>query len=311
MESDNYSNIISNLENSMDRKINRRKYNIFKILIPIIIISVIFYYYFRPIKGNYLITHEYKNSNAFINELYMSDEYFKKSLLNEEDYYIYQTIIEKNIEDETKIIIKCSDDCANKFSKALNAVYLDHPELLSFKGINSYQIHPGYISYNNHHYFSKIKSYFASKRIAREMENIRNKTKNMSEKEKIIFVYNYVGSHNYDRIFMYSSSNQSAYSFFSKGESVCVGFAKATQIIFQNIGIKSYPVLTTNHMFNYVEYNGKYYIFDATYAASFRDKTHENYYNGLGNSTTGVITGLYSEYYPDIETTKLKDIFGI
>ena len=64
-------------------------------------------------------------------------------------------------------------------------------------------------------------------------------------------------------------------------------------------------------MFNYVEYEGKYYIFDATYGTSYKDKTHERYYDGLGNTTTGVIYGLYSELYPQIETTKLKDIFGL
>lgn len=64
-------------------------------------------------------------------------------------------------------------------------------------------------------------------------------------------------------------------------------------------------------MFNYVEYEGKYYIFDATYGTSFRDKTDHRYYDGLGNSTTGAVMGLYSELYHQIETTKLKDIFDL
>ena len=64
----------------------------------------------------------------------------------------------------------------------------------------------------------------------------------MSKKDKITYVYNYVASHNYDRTFTYSSSNQSAYSFFSGGKSVCAGFAKASQIIFQNIGMDLYDI---------------------------------------------------------------------
>ena len=142
-------------------------------------------------------------------------------------------------------------------------------------------------------------------------ENIKKETKNMNDKEKIIYVYNYVASHNYDKLFTYSSFNQSAYSFFTGGESVCAGFAKASQIIFQNIGIKSYLVLSTNHMWNYVEYEGKYYIFDATVGTSFRDKTNSMYYDGLGRTTTGVFEGLYYDFYPKVESTKLKDIFGL
>ena len=79
---------------------------------------------------------------------------------------------------------------------------------------------------------------------------------------------------------MYSSSNQSAYSFFTKGSSVCAGFAKASQLLFQNIGINSYLVMNTDHMWNYVEYEGKYYVFDATMGTGFR-KDSNNYYSGL------------------------------
>ncbi len=133
----------------------------------------------------------------------------------------------------------------------------------------------------------------------------------MSEKDKIIYVYNYVAKHNYDHTFMYSKSNQSAYSFFTKGTSVCAGFAKSSQLIFQNIGINSYLVMSDNHMWNYVEYNGKYYVFDATVGASFTDKTNENYYYGLGQTTVKSTYGKYKELYPSIEQTTLKDLFNL
>ena len=65
-------------------------------------------------------------------------------------------------------------------------------------------------------------------------------------------------------------------------------------------------------MWNYVEYEGKYYIFDATYGASFRDKSSDYYYAGLGNTTSEETMGVFSEYYPEIEfNTKLRDIFDV
>ena len=143
------------------------------------------------------------------------------------------------------------------------------------------------------------------------MDIIRKETAGMSDKEKIIYVYDYVASHNYDQIFMYSKSNQSAYSFFTKGSSVCAGFAKASQMIFQNIGIESKLVLDDDHMWNYVKYKDKWYIFDATVGTSYLDKKVDRFYDGLGETTTGLTTGYFEELYPEIEEKRLRDIFKI
>lgn len=270
-----------------------------------------FNFYFRPIKGNKLVTEKYRDSNAYINGLYMSDEYFKKKVLSKENYHIYEEIIKGNLNHKTTVEIPCSKDCADSFTDAYYALYLDHPELISFMGIRTYRFNDEKITYNSYESLSDLRTTFGALRIEREMDNIRKDTKDMNEKEKIIYVYNYVASHNYDRMFTYTGSNQSAYSFFTKKSSVCAGFAKASQIIFQNIGIKSYLALSSDHMWNYVEYKGKYYIFDATVGTSYYDKKNANYYEGLGRTTTGAVEGMFMEHYPKIEDKPLKEIFGV
>lgn len=281
------------------------------IYILLVIIFTLYNFYFRPIKGNPLITKEYKSSDRYINDLYMSNEYFKESLLSKDDYYIYDEIINASLHDKSKVTIDCYEDCQSKLLNSYYAVYLDHPELISFVGINYYSVSNNKITYENYGNLSEIKTFFGTKRIAREMENIRNDTKNMTDKEKIIYVYDYVASHNYDRLFTFTKSNQSAYSFFTGGKSVCAGFAKASQLIFQNIGINSYLVLSSNHMWNYVEYEGKYYVYDATMGASLSDKKSPYFYDGLGKTTINSTTGLYSNLYPEIEKTTLKEVFGL
>ena len=277
----------------------------------IVIGLFLFNFYFRPIKGNKLVTSEYKNSSAYINDLYMSDEYFKKSILDENSYILYEELIKNSLNDKFSVTIKCGDVCSS-FIDAYRAVYLDHPELISFLGISAYYDKGDSIEYTNYQNLSKFKSYFGSLRIAREMENISNDTKNMSEKEKIIYVYDYVASHNYDRLFTYIGSNQSAYSFFTKKSSVCAGFAKASQIIFQNIGISSYLVMNDEHMWNYVQYENNYYVFDATMGASLSDKKNSRFYDGLGETTVGDKTGFYVSLYPSIvEEPTLKELFGL
>lgn len=277
----------------------------------IVIASFFINFYFRPVKGNKYITDEYKQSNAFINELYKSDEYFKKKLLDSDHYYIYDSIIKASLEDEEEVSIPCESDCVNMMHLSYEALYLDHPELISFLGSKSFRVSGNKITYHNYENLGKMRTFFATHRIEREMENIRNDVKNMSDKEKIIYVYDYVASHDYDQLFTYNGSNQSAYSFFSKGSSVCAGFAKASQIIFQNIGISSYLVMSEDHMWNYVQYEGKYYVFDATMGASLTNKKHEWFYRGLGETTIEETTGLFQELYPKIEDKKLMDIFGL
>ena len=63
--------------------------------------------------------------------------------------------------------------------------------------------------------------------------------------------------------------NQSAITAFLKNESpVCYGYAKASQIILQNMGINS--ILVTgdlnggSHAWNFVELDNQYYYFDVT-----------------------------------------------
>lgn len=280
----------------------------------LVFIFTLYNFYFRPIKGNPLITKDYRNSDAYINDLYKSDEYFKKRLLTEDTYYIYEEMIDASLKNKSKVKIKCNHDrgkCQGDFLSSYYAIYLDHPELISFVGISYYNINNGYIEYENYGNLSTLKTYFGTKRIDRELDIIREETKNLSDKEKIIYVYDYVASHNYDRLFMFTKSNQSAYSFFTGGKSVCAGFAKASQLIFQYIGINSYLVLSKEHMWNYVEYDGKYYVFDATMGASLRDKKSSRFYEGLGTTTIRSSTGMYSNLYPTIENNKLKDIFNL
>ncbi len=271
---------------------------------------VAFNFYLRPVEGNEKVTKSYKSNGAYINDLYYSNELFK-SELSYDGKRLYEEIIDTSKNDKLEINMVCNENCSDSFNAAYSAVYLDHPELISFVGLD-------YCSYQNNRLkcrsmanIGKIRTLLATKRIEREIDIVKKETKNMSDKEKIIFVYNYVASHNYDKLFTAAKSNQSAYSFFTGGSSVCAGFAKASQILLQNVGINSMLALDSQHMWNYVEYDKKWYIFDATYGSSFRDKSSKYYYEGLGDTTTGVIDHYFPELYPKIEETTLKSLFDL
>lgn len=280
------------------------------VLYFIIVISFFFFnFYFRPVQGNPLMTGKYKNSSAYVNNLYVSDEFFKKHSMNKDEYYIYERLIDDVKKGRGHSTIECkTKGCSATYMTAYEAIYLDHPELIAFQS-SSWKESDNTLDVS-YLLLGKLQAFLGTRRIEREISIVQKETKNMTDKEKILFVYNYVASHDYDHLFMYSSSNQSAYSFFTKGSSVCAGFAKASQLLFQNIGIKSYLVMNTDHMWNYVEYEGKYYVFDATMGTGFR-KDSNNYYSGLGETTVGVTKGYFENIYPPIEDTKLRTVFGV
>ena len=281
------------------------------IYVLLIVFFVLFNFYLRPISGNKLVTKKYKNSKTYVNDLYMSDEYFRKNLIkNKEGEKLFYKVLNDIKSGNKTTTIECKKDCTIYLNVFSDILYLDYPELIGFE-------HMGW-EYDdikkvkiNYYGINSFVSYLGAKRIERELDIIKNETKNMSDKEKIIYVYKYVASHQYDRTFTYTTSNQSAYSFFTKKNSVCAGFAKASQLVFQNIGIKSYTVMNASHMWNYVEYDGKYYVFDATVGASCTDKSCSTFYDGLGQTTVDTIIGNYSELYPKIEKKTLKELFGL
>ena len=274
----------------------------------LVIIFALINFYFRPIEGNKLVK---KDSPTYVNGLYYSDEYFKNNVLDDQSKELYDTIVQDTLKGKNISNYRCElDDCFTRLSKVNSCIYLDHPELISFQQISwSYRdMSSVNVKYN---YLDLFRTYLGTKRIEREIDNIKRDTKNMNDREKIIYVYDYVSGHNYDKIFTYMGSNQSIYSFFTGGESVCSGFAKSSQVIFQNIGIKSYLVEGYQHLWNYVEFEGKYYVFDATVGASFRDKKSIYHYEGLGRTTVDQTKGNFQELYPPIETAKLKDVLDV
>ncbi len=276
----------------------------------IVIFLFVFNFYLRPVEGNKLVDKSYKSNSAYINDLYYSNELFK-SELSYDGKKLYEAIVDASINDKTEVRIECNEDCSRSFNDSYDAVYLDHPELISFVGLDYCDYEDEILVCKNYGNIGKLKTKLATLRIEREIDSIKRDTKNMNDKDKIIYVYNYVASHDYNRLFMYAKSNQSAYSFFTGGKSVCAGFAKASQIILQNVGINSLTAIDDDHMWNYVEYNKKWYIFDATVGASYHNKKHKNYYEGLGRTTEGVDNHFFADLYPKIEEEQLIDIFDL
>lgn len=279
--------------------------------IILIVISVFIYTnYTRIIEPNPKIN---RKSSLYVNDIYMSDGRIYNNYLNKSEKTAYNTLL-KIIKQRKKSvkIIKQEDETLDKlisnYTTANQAIWIEHPELISYAtfsyryrdGSNYIELSPIY-AINN-----PIEEEINTLLIERKIDKIKHATKNMSDLEKIKYVYEWIGDNAYyDKLFTGSSKNQSIYNVFIKGNAVCAGFAKTSQVIFQNIGIESMIITgysTGNHMWNVIKYNGKYYYYDSTYAASIRDKTNKNYYDGLKQDKMNYYTIDYTNWYPKIET---------
>ena len=254
-----------------------------------------------------------KNSKFYINDIYMSDGRIYKNYLSKEEQMAYDDIMKLIKSRKATMTIdlkkynnKSPEEVGSLLSVGSDAILIDHPELLQYSNIGymytteKLELRVSY-AINN-----PLEEEINSLKIQRIISNIKMKTRNMNDLEKIKYVYEWIGDNSkYDTLFTYASKNQSIYNVFIKKNAVCAGFAKASQVIFQNIGIDSMTITGESsgpHMWNIIKYNGKYYYFDSTYPASIRNKNNKYYYDGLLQEKLNYYTQYHSDWYPKIET---------
>ena len=286
------------------------------ITIVLIFLSVYLYMNFtRIVETNKLVD---KSSPYYVNDLYASDGRIYENYLDVDEKKIYNKIVKhtKTYNNRFDLYYKdynCKDvqDLSEKLFKVFDAVLIDHPEMMNYAGIQwryddatSDHIHVGlYFAFSN-----QFKEYIGQLRIQKIISDIKLATNGMSEQEKVKYVYDWMGEHaRYDYTFQTFSKNQSIYNVFMKGNAVCAGFAKASQVIFQNIGIESYTITGNldegRHMWNIVKVDGKYYYYDSTVAVC-RKKGSSGYNDGLNQEKFENYDEEMPEWYDKINIEK-------
>jgi len=253
-----------------------------------------------------------KDDKFYVNDIYISDGRIYKNYLTEDEKKAYDELMEMAIKRNStreininKYQEKVPSNLLSIFITAHEAILIDHPELLQYAGFTGIYMNSKLKISLSYAINNIIEEEINSLKIRVIINDIKRKTANMSDLEKIKYVYEWIGDNStYDTLFTYTSKNQSIHNVFIKRNAVCAGFAKASQVIFQNIGIESMGVVgetTATHMWNIIKYKGKYYYYDSTYAASINDKKNNYYYNGLKQESMNSYTIYHPEWYPKIE----------
>ncbi|MEZ3426929.1 MAG: hypothetical protein K1W13_05955, partial [Lachnospiraceae bacterium] len=166
-----------------------------------------------------------------------------------------------------------------EIDKIFQCVMNDHPELFFIKGYR-------YTTYMREDEIVKISfegdyTMSVAERERQQLlidaaveECLAGIDREASEYEKVKYVYEYLVLHtDYNRD---APENQNICSVFVGGESVCQGYAKAAQYLFDKLGIASTLVVGNvrggeRHAWNLVQVDGSYYYLDATWGdASYR-----------------------------------------
>lgn len=269
--------------------------------IYIILFIVIIYWYINgPI---YTCPNVDKTSEWYVNDIYMSNQYYYDNLLNDEERELYKNLFQKlkNIEDDIYL-----GESTETVLKVWNSIICDHPEMINITSLsysnygNSIKLNPGYLTK------SKFLLKQKERKVQRKIKKIVKEVEGKSEYEKEKKIYEWLGERSsYGHTFL--NSDQSAYTAFSTlSNTVCSGYGKAAQILLSNVGVDSIININSNHLWNTVKLDGEYYFFDATVTSSTGESYEGNIsYMGLNqNKYTSNYEILYPSILPDVSGEK-------
>lgn len=189
-------------------------------------------------------------------------------MLSENEKNVYRQVYANSISYETTFIPEVAVNI-KEASKAIEAVYNDHPELFWVDTSYSYK-------YNSENKCVQIILNFNG--TISDIENARynfvSSANKIIEKANILSTDYEKEKYVHDSIISLASYdtssnfNQSAYSALVTGKTVCAGYSRAFQYIMTNLGIPTYYVFGEaegDHAWNIVKLDGDFYNVDVTW----------------------------------------------
>ncbi len=209
--------------------------------------------------------------------------FYSYDLLSETEQEIYAQIY-VSITQRKEAELSTTD--AEVLEKVFQCVLNDHPEIFYVEGYTFTKYTRGKeitklifeASYTMEQVEAEAKQKEMEVRADRILEGI---TAEMDDYEKIKYIYEYIIEHTEYNV--EAGNNQNICSVFLDGQSVCQGYAKATQYLLNKAGIKATLVTGTvesgeGHAWNLVYADGEPYYVDTTWGdASYRMTTEESH----------------------------------
>lgn len=281
----------------MINKRRKRSKTIGRSFLIIVILVVGFYLYinyFRPVKIDNRID---KNSIHYLTDLYYSDGRFYEKYLDEKEKKVYLHIFNDLKEVKTKTYIDCTNygyeskaECASSINKMIDVILMDHPDMFWYR-TSSGRYSDAHGIELDHHLVStnKFQLYFVERKLLRKIDSVTKDLEKVSDYEKVKGIYDWLGVNKSYSDFIMTRKDGTAWSAILDKDTVCAGYAAATQLFLQRLGIESFLITGSTggpHAWNMVELEDGYYWYDATVGGSVGPDS-DWFYRGLLFSATG------------------------
>jgi len=275
------------------QKRKKKKKIICSVLFFSIMFVVCFYLYknyFRPVEIDERID---KNSIHYATDLYYSDGRYYDKYLDENQKRFYLDFFNSIKDVKVELKVDCRDYgyssstiCGGMVGLLQNIVLMEHPDLFWYRYSSySWSDNGGYVTINNNYVTTnKVYLYFVERRLLRKIDELSKEFDKLSnDKEKVEAVYTWLGETTIYSTIMTRRSG-TAWSALLDDDSVCAGFAAASQLLFQRLDIESVLVVGSlsgiGHAWNFVELDDGYYWYDSTVAGS-TGVDSKYFYSGL------------------------------
>ena len=190
--------------------------------------------------------------------------------LSEQEQELYRTILAALQECASDVAIDMVEE--SSFDKVFQCVMNDHPEIFYVDGYTFIKYTKGDKlkgnAFSGSYLYSQEEIEERNVRIEEKTEEILRQMPDGDEYEKVKYIYEYIIANT--EYVQGAEDNQNICSVFLGGRSVCQGYAKAAQYLFEKAGIYSIFVSGKvesgeDHAWNIVRIDGNYYYIDTTW----------------------------------------------
>jgi len=253
----------------------------------LVILFFIYKNYFRPVKIDPRID---RNSIHYVTDLYYSDGRYYEKYLNAQEKKMYLYVLNDIKDLRERSSASCKQfgynnnyECAKDIEKIVDVVLMEHPDLFWYRssGAAYYTSQDKVLFYHQYVSKNKFRLYFVERKLLRKIDELASKYKNDSDYDKIVNVYTWLGGNKHYSKFI-TTKDGTAWSALLTNNTVCAGFAAASQLLFQRLGIDSTLVVGKlnggGHAWNLVYLEDGYYWYDSTVGGSVGKDSLAFYY---------------------------------